>query len=102
MAQQAAYRAPGPIAVSNAPPGTFAPGTKVQVGNHRVTIEKYLSEGGFAHVYLVRVPKSDSNTPETAVLKRVACADKPPSSSRAATRSSCSWSFARAAASLTL
>lgn len=76
MAQQAAYRAPGPIAVSNGPPGTFAPGTKVQVGNHRVTIEKYLSEGGFAHVYLVRVPKSDNGTPETAVLKRVACADK--------------------------
>ncbi|KAI4919686.1 hypothetical protein J4E90_001823 [Alternaria incomplexa] len=76
MAQQAAYRAPAPIAVSNAPPGTFAPGTKVQVGNHRVTIEKYLSEGGFAHVYLVRVPKSDNGTPETAVLKRVACADK--------------------------
>ncbi|KAH6875707.1 kinase-like domain-containing protein [Alternaria rosae] len=76
MAQQAAYRAPAPIAVSNAPPGTFASGTKVQVGNHRVTIEKYLSEGGFAHVYLVRVPKSDNGTPETAVLKRVACADK--------------------------
>ncbi|CAN9305309.1 unnamed protein product [Alternaria alternata] len=76
MAQQAAYRAPAPIAVSNAPSGTFAPGTKVQVGNHRVTIDKYLSEGGFAHVYLVRVPKSDNGTPETAVLKRVACADK--------------------------
>jgi AP2-associated kinase len=76
MAQQAASRAPAPIAVSNAPPGTFASGTKVQVGNHRVTIEKYLSEGGFAHVYLVRVPKSDNGTPEIAVLKRVACADK--------------------------
>ena len=64
------------MAVSNAPAGTFAPGTKVQVGNHRVTIEKYLSEGGFAHVYLVRVPKSDRSTPETAVLKRVAVPDK--------------------------
>lgn len=76
MPQQAAYRAPAPVAVSNAPPGTFAPGTKVQVGSHRVTIEKYLSEGGFAHVYLVRVPKADERTPEIAVLKRVACADK--------------------------
>lgn len=76
MAQQAGYRAPAPIAVSNAPPGTFAPGTKVQVGNHRVTIEKYLSEGGFAHVYLVRVPKSEQRLPDTAVLKRVACPDK--------------------------
>src|SRR5690349_7984214 len=76
MAQQAAFRAPVPMAASNAPAGTFAPGTKVQVGNHRVTIEKYLSEGGFAHVYLVRVPKSDGHTPDTAVLKRVAVPDK--------------------------
>ncbi|KAF2676133.1 hypothetical protein K458DRAFT_322749 [Lentithecium fluviatile CBS 122367] len=71
---QAAYRAPA--AVSHAPPGTFASGTKVQVGNHRVTIEKYLSEGGFAHVYLVRVPKNNDGTPEVAVLKRVAVPDK--------------------------
>ncbi|KAJ4330128.1 Ark- serine/threonine protein kinase [Didymella glomerata] len=76
MPQQAAYRAPAPVALNNAPPGTFAPGTKVQVGSHRVVIEKYLSEGGFAHVYLVRVPKTDGHTPEIAVLKRVACADK--------------------------
>ncbi|KAH7082217.1 hypothetical protein FB567DRAFT_500038 [Paraphoma chrysanthemicola] len=76
MAQQAAYRAPAPIPVSNAPPGTFAPGTKVQVGGHRVTIERYLSEGGFAHVYLVRVPKADGRPPEVAVLKRVAAPDK--------------------------
>lgn len=46
------------------------------MGNHRVIIERYLSEGGFAHVYLVRVPKPDGQTPEIAVLKRVACADK--------------------------
>ncbi|KAF2125814.1 hypothetical protein P153DRAFT_389267 [Dothidotthia symphoricarpi CBS 119687] len=76
MAQQAAYHAPAAMAVSNAPPGTFTPGTKVQVGNHRVVIERYLSEGGFAHVYLVRVPKSDDGLPETAVLKRVAVPDK--------------------------
>lgn len=76
MAQQAGYRAPAPMAVSHAPPGTFAPGTKVQVGTHRVVVEKYLSEGGFAHVYLVRVPKSEENLPEIAVLKRVACPDK--------------------------
>ncbi|KAH7392097.1 hypothetical protein DE146DRAFT_130508 [Phaeosphaeria sp. MPI-PUGE-AT-0046c] len=76
MAQQPAYRAPPPIAASNAPPGTFSPGTKVQVGGHRVTIEKYLSEGGFAHVYLVRVPRPDGKTPEVAVLKRVAVPDK--------------------------
>ncbi|MCJ1475035.1 hypothetical protein MMC13_003695 [Lambiella insularis] len=57
------------------PAGTFAPGTKVQVGNHRVVIEKYLSEGGFAHVYLVRLPKP-INGDNGAVLKRVAVPDK--------------------------
>lgn len=67
----AAYRSPAP----NAPPGTFLPGTKVQVGSHRVVIEKYLSEGGFAHVYVVRVPQ-DGNKHEIAVLKRVAVPDK--------------------------
>ena len=56
-------------------PGTFAPGTKVQVGSHRVVIEKYLSEGGFAHVYVVRIPKP-SNKYDIAVLKRVAVPDK--------------------------
>lgn len=71
--RSAAYRPPA--ATSNAPPGTFAPGTKVQVGNHRVVVEKYLSEGGFAHVYLVRVPKTADST-EVAVLKRVAVPDK--------------------------
>ncbi|KAK4548635.1 hypothetical protein LTR36_009546 [Oleoguttula mirabilis] len=57
------------------PTGTFLPGTKVQVGSHRVTIEKYLSEGGFAHVYVVRIPR-DAGKHETAVLKRVAVPDK--------------------------
>lgn len=57
------------------PAGTLAPGTKVQVGNHRVIIEKYLSEGGFAHVYLVRLPKPIDGD-DGAVLKRVAVPDK--------------------------
>ncbi|MCJ1337854.1 Ark1/Prk1 protein kinase Ppk30 [Bachmanniomyces sp. S44760] len=56
-------------------PGTFAPGTKVQVGSHRVVIVKYLSEGGFAHVYHVRLPKP-INGDDGAVLKRVAVPDK--------------------------
>lgn len=68
--------APGPVAPSSAiPSGTFLPGTKVQVGDHRVIIEKYLSEGGFAHVYVVRLPKPIDGK-ETAVLKRVAVPDK--------------------------
>ncbi|EER26307.1 kinase domain containing protein [Coccidioides posadasii C735 delta SOWgp] len=62
-------------AAAAAPAGTFMPGTKVQVGNHRVVIEKYLSEGGFAHVYVVRLPQPVDGS-ETAVLKRVAVPDK--------------------------
>jgi AP2-associated kinase len=69
----AAHRGPPPA--SNAPPGTFLPGTKVQVGSQRVIIEKYLSEGGFAHVYVARVPR-ENNQHEIAVLKRVAVPDK--------------------------
>ncbi|KZF22156.1 hypothetical protein L228DRAFT_230506 [Xylona heveae TC161] len=63
------------MAAPNVPPGTFLPGTKVQVGSHRVVIEKYLSEGGFAHVYLVRLP-SPLDKSDIAVLKRVAVPDK--------------------------
>ncbi|KAJ9655467.1 Ark- serine/threonine protein kinase [Neophaeococcomyces mojaviensis] len=58
-----------------APAGTFLPGTKVQVGNHRVIVDKYLSEGGFAHVYVVTLPKPVEGY-EKAVLKRVAVPDK--------------------------
>ena len=66
----------GPAAPAlSIPSGTFVPGTKVQVGAHRVIIEKYLSEGGFAHVYVVRLPKPMDGE-ETAVLKRVAVPDK--------------------------
>ncbi|KJR83257.1 AP2-associated kinase [Sporothrix schenckii 1099-18] len=58
-----------------APQGTFAPGTKIQVGSHRVVIQKYLSEGGFAHVYLVKLQSPIDGT-DLAVLKRVAVPDK--------------------------
>ncbi|CAK1354043.1 Serine/threonine-protein kinase ppk30 [Cercospora beticola] len=61
--------------MSSQPPGTFLPNTKVTVGSHKVYIEKYLSEGGFAHVYVVRIPR-DNNKHEIAVLKRVAVPDK--------------------------
>ena len=71
---------PPPVAaqapMANAPPpGTFTPGTKVQVGGHRVRIERYLSEGGFAHVYVVQVPDTKGSH-DIAVLKRVAVPDK--------------------------
>ncbi|KGO36433.1 hypothetical protein PEX1_056570 [Penicillium expansum] len=64
-----------PVAAVTAPAGTLLPGTKIQVGSHRVVVEKYLSEGGFAHVYVVRLPQPVNGT-ETAVLKRVAVPDK--------------------------
>ncbi|KAI0902144.1 kinase-like protein [Annulohypoxylon nitens] len=79
--QQAAYGAPMqmhgqiPLQGPPAPAGTFAPGTKIQVGNHRVVIQKYLSEGGFAHVYLVKMPQPVNGT-DQAVLKRVAVPDR--------------------------
>lgn len=63
------------VAAPAVPSGTFVPGTKVQVGGHRVVIEKYLSEGGFAHVYLVRLP-TPVDGDDGAVLKRVAVPDK--------------------------
>ncbi|KAL2752609.1 hypothetical protein ACRALDRAFT_2112266 [Sodiomyces alcalophilus JCM 7366] len=73
--QPVVYGAPMPSHVPAAPAGTFAPGTKIQVGSHRVVIQKYLSEGGFAHVYLVKLPKPLDGT-DLAVLKRVAVPDK--------------------------
>ena len=59
----------------SAPAGTFLPGTKVQVGSHRVIVDKYLSEGGFAHVYVVTLPRPVDGK-DKAVLKRVAVPDK--------------------------
>ncbi|KAK7521173.1 uncharacterized protein IWZ02DRAFT_280245 [Phyllosticta citriasiana] len=56
-------------------PGVFQPGTKVQVGNHRVVVEAFFAEGGFAHVYRVRYEAAGGKQ-ETAVLKRVAVPDK--------------------------
>lgn len=60
---------------SQAPSGTLAPGTKIQVGSQRVIIQKYFSEGGFAHVYLVKMQKPIDGT-DIAILKRVAVPDK--------------------------
>lgn len=53
----------------------FSPGTRVQVGSHQVVVQKYLSEGGFAHVYLVKLRKPIGGI-DVAVLKRVAVPDK--------------------------
>ncbi|KAI0271818.1 kinase-like domain-containing protein [Russula aff. rugulosa BPL654] len=36
--------------------GTLVPGQKISVNSYTVQVERYLSQGGFAHVYLVRTP----------------------------------------------
>ncbi|KAJ9097232.1 hypothetical protein QFC21_004901 [Naganishia friedmannii] len=68
------YNTPSQPARSSVPmKGTLAPGERIKVGNDTVTIEKYLSEGGYAHVYLTH-----SDTPlgpnklTTHCLKRLA------------------------------
>ncbi|KAI5967780.1 AKL1 [Candida theae] len=50
-------------------------GTKLQVGKHQVTIVKYISEGGFAHIYEVNINYPENET-KTACLKRVIVPDK--------------------------
>ncbi|KAL2438893.1 Serine/threonine-protein kinase ppk30 [Exophiala dermatitidis] len=70
-----ANSAPPSLPAQLPPAGTFLPGTKVQVGNHRVVIERFLSEGGFAHVYVVQLPRPVDGSYK-AVLKRVAVPDK--------------------------
>ncbi|WVQ78365.1 hypothetical protein IAT38_000450 [Cryptococcus sp. DSM 104549] len=52
-----AHAHPQPQQVQHPPPpqrhkGTLAPGQMVRVGDQQVRIERYLSEGGYAHVYL--------------------------------------------------
>ncbi|EXJ95897.1 NAK protein kinase [Capronia coronata CBS 617.96] len=64
-----------PLPAHAPPAGTFLPGTKVQVGHHRVVIERFLSEGGFAHVYVVHLARPVDGS-HKAVLKRVAVPDK--------------------------
>ena len=46
-----------PVGQSAAGADTIQPGTRVQVGRYCVTVQRYLSRGGFAQVYLV-VPDS--------------------------------------------
>ncbi|CUM67028.1 uncharacterized protein PRCAT00004716001 [Priceomyces carsonii] len=50
-------------------------GTKLSVGTHHATILKYLSEGGFAHIYKVKIEPKVEDT-DIACLKRVIVPDK--------------------------
>lgn len=69
--------------------GTLPPGQMVRVGQHAVRVERYLSEGGYAHVYLtssdkpVYPPKRSSGKGRwgekgytTHCLKRIAFEDE--------------------------
>lgn len=58
------------------PPGTYPPGTRLQVGSHRAVIKSYLSEGGFAHVYTVYADPPLPNGDPIACLKRVSVQNK--------------------------
>ncbi|KAJ3298216.1 hypothetical protein HDU79_000104 [Rhizoclosmatium sp. JEL0117] len=53
------------------PEGTFLPGTSIQINNYTVTVDRFLAEGGFAHVYLV-----SGQNGQQAVLKRTLCPDE--------------------------
>ncbi|KAF8204012.1 kinase-like domain-containing protein [Pholiota molesta] len=55
--------------------GTLIPGQSISVNNYTVQVERYLSQGGFAHVYLVRTPQPVYNTTHH-VLKRIAVANE--------------------------
>lgn len=57
------------------PPNLYSPGTNLTVGSHAVQIVKYLSQGGFAHVYICNItPPFHGST--VACLKRVAVPTK--------------------------
>ena len=51
------------------------PGTKIKVGQYSTKIVRYLSEGGFSHVYIAHldIPVKGS---DIAVLKRIVAPDK--------------------------
>ncbi|PCH34286.1 hypothetical protein WOLCODRAFT_130299 [Wolfiporia cocos MD-104 SS10] len=51
--------------------GTLIPGQTIAVNKYTVQVERYLSQGGFAHVYLVRTATPVYNTTHH-VLKRIA------------------------------
>ncbi|KAG0320524.1 hypothetical protein BGZ99_004438 [Dissophora globulifera] len=58
----------------NVPPqGTILPGTTIQLGKYTVIIDRYIAEGGFAHVYLATLANIGGFP---VVVKRIAVADK--------------------------
>lgn len=57
------------------PPNAYAPGTKLTVGLHKVAITKYISAGGFAHVYTCTIDPPFQGS-LVACLKRVVVPNK--------------------------
>ncbi|KAG8931863.1 hypothetical protein FRC01_000695 [Tulasnella sp. 417] len=55
--------------------GTLMPGQSITLKHYTVTVERYLSQGGFAHVYLVRSAVPINGT-TSHVLKRIAVSDE--------------------------
>ncbi|KAH8111853.1 hypothetical protein DFH11DRAFT_1728982 [Phellopilus nigrolimitatus] len=55
--------------------GTLMPGQMIAVNKYNVQVERFLSQGGFAHVYLVRTAEPVFNTTHH-VLKRIAVANE--------------------------
>ncbi|BFZ55827.1 Ark- serine/threonine protein kinase [Savitreella phatthalungensis] len=53
----------------------LAPGTSIQVGHYNTQIVRYLSEGGFSHVYIAKLDTPFKGR-DTAVLKRIVAPDK--------------------------
>ncbi|CAH6720853.1 actin-regulating kinase Prk1p [[Candida] jaroonii] len=61
--------------MSPPPPNAYKPGLKLTVGSHNVSIIKYISQGGFAHVYTCTIdPPFQGNS--VACLKRVVVPSK--------------------------
>ncbi len=56
--------------------GVLPPGTRLTVASHKVVIDRFLSEGGFAHVYAVTLKQPVQGIGQTSVLKRVLAMDK--------------------------
>ncbi|CAK9436470.1 uncharacterized protein LODBEIA_P10280 [Lodderomyces beijingensis] len=57
------------------PPNAFAPGTKLTVGSHKISIIKYISAGGFAYVYTCNIEPPFQGK-SVACLKRVVVPSK--------------------------
>ncbi|SCU90887.1 LAMI_0E03972g1_1 [Lachancea mirantina] len=58
-------------------PDLYAPGTRLTVGSHQAQVIKYLTSGGFAHIYTAQIiPQNTNESPRIACLKRVLVPDK--------------------------